>query len=111
MAKEMTVKYKFADDYNPLYVNGAWGGVAGTGEIVANFYHERMGLPKESQASITEKGALIDTAVTDPEGHQQIIVRYIQTGIVMNLEAAKRVHAWLGDKIAFLEKARSGEKP
>ncbi len=35
-------KYVFDDDYNPKYVNGAFGGVNPQGEINLNFYMERF---------------------------------------------------------------------
>lgn len=38
---KINFKYKFSDAYNPVYVNGAYGGVNPRGEIVINFYFER----------------------------------------------------------------------
>ncbi|MFC0297755.1 hypothetical protein [Geobacillus jurassicus] len=43
--KVVHFKYLFPDDYNPVYVNGAHGGISPQGEIVVNFYFERRPLP------------------------------------------------------------------
>lgn len=39
------IKYIFRDHYNPVYANGAYGGITPSGEIVASFYFEKHPLP------------------------------------------------------------------
>jgi hypothetical protein len=107
---EITFKYVFNYGYNPSYVNGAQGGFSPRGEMVINFYLERQPLPESISHEITPEGAIgSETAVT-PVDLAQSMVRYIDTGVVMNYENARVFHAWLGDKLREVEemnKARS----
>jgi hypothetical protein len=94
-------KYIFPDDYNPKYVNGVYGGVNVQGEIIVSFYLERNGLPLSQTHSITKEGTLGPAIERKPEDVKR--VRFIQNGIVLNLENAKIIHKWLGEKIEKLE--------
>ncbi|MBA7707990.1 hypothetical protein ES703_116877 [subsurface metagenome] len=99
-------KYKFPDDYNPKYVNGAYGGIGPRGELVVNFYLERQPIPKEETYEVTKKGVLGGLLDRTPEDLRSKIIRFIQTGVVLNLESAKIIHKWLGDHIKSLEQAK-----
>lgn len=98
-------KYIFKYDYNPVYINGAHGGVSPRGEIVANFYLERQPLPNEISYNINQDGSIgADVIAVDPENLNTSIVRYVSSGVVLNHQNAKALHAWLGDKIEELER-------
>jgi len=96
----LNFKYKFSEDYNPHYVNGAYGGISPTGEIVVNFYFERTPVPYEEKVQ-TEDG---ETVEVKPKNHEENMIRFVPTGVVMNLESAKSIHDWLGEHIEFLER-------
>lgn len=100
---KIKVKYKYADDYNPQYVNGAHGGINVQGEIVANFYFERVPMPNSITHEVTKEGGLGNIVATEPEDLTKSVLRYVQSGIVMNLEVAKQIHKWLGNQIALRE--------
>ena len=102
-AKKLTFIYKYSDEYNPEYVNGAIGGKNPAGELVVNFYLERMPLPKKVQHAVNPDGSLGEPFI-DPEDHSSNIIRFISSGVVMNLNSAKQLHAWLGQKIKELER-------
>ena len=104
MSKQITFKYKFPEDYNPIYVNGAQGGVNSKGEIVANFFFERIALPNKQVHELSEVGTLGQIIRTDPENLNESLVRYVENGIVMNLNTAKEIYQWLGNNIALAEK-------
>lgn len=104
--KEIKFKYHFSNDYNPLYVNGAFGGISSKGEIIINFFLERVALPKEVINKINADGSLGKEIKFNPEDYKQSILRHIQTGIVVNLNDAKAIHEWLGNKIDLLEKMK-----
>jgi hypothetical protein len=100
--QSITFKYKFPETYNPLYANGAHGGVSSKGEIVINFFSERPALPVE-EVAILEGNKMVESNVTKPEGYPNISIRYVQNGVIMNLDTAKAVHIWLGNHINQLE--------
>jgi hypothetical protein len=95
--------YKFPEDYNPKYVNGAYGGISPSGEIVANFYLERIPIPYKVVQEIKKDGSLGDEVGTEPESHGRNLIRFVETGVVFDLRHAKEFHLWLGTKISELE--------
>ena len=44
-----------------------------------------------------------EAVATEPEDLMRSVLRYVQSGVVMNLEVAKQIHKWLGDQIALRE--------
>jgi len=104
-------KYIFEENYNPVYINGAQGGINPLGEIVVNFYLERNALPKSQTFSI-ENGIMgKESAEVEPEDLKNSFVRIIQNGIIMNYQTAKEIHRWLGENISALEKiSKKNEK-
>jgi len=108
--KEITFKYIFTYDYNPVYVNGAHGGVSPRGELIMNFYLERAPLPNSVSHEITQNGTIGAESAMEPEDLQSSLVRYVSNGVVLSPQTARDLHAWLGEKINeldTLEKART----
>lgn len=102
-------KYVFSPEYNPKYVNGAYGGVSTQGEIIISFYLERKGLPKYHEFYVEKDGKMTEKSI-EPEDHRHSMVRVVQTGIVLDLTHAKSIHNWLGGKIDELEKMQTEQK-
>ncbi len=55
---EIKFKYVFSYNYNPVYVNGAHGGISPRGELVVNFYLERPPLPNSIAHEINQNGTI-----------------------------------------------------
>lgn len=108
MSNQIKFKYKFPENYNPIYINGAHGGVNSQGEIIANFYFERIPVPNALTHSINNDGTLGDINEIDPKDLGASLVRYVQSGIVMNLETAQQLHTWLGERI---DQAKNQKNP
>jgi hypothetical protein len=104
---KMKCKYIFPNDYNPKYVNGAQGGISLQGEIVINFYHERLALPNSQTFEVSSNGLLGNEvqALSEPRDLKESFVRFIQGGVVVNYPAAKEIHRWLGENLKILEDA------
>lgn len=100
---EITFKYIYNYNYNPTYVNGAQGGVSPRGEIVVHFYHERPPLPNAITHEITPQGGIGRETAVEPENLASSMVRFIDTGVVMNYDNARLFHTWLGDRLSELE--------
>jgi hypothetical protein len=101
--QEIIFKYKFKDDYNPVYANGAFGGVTPLGEITINFYCERHPIPYSTTHQVNEDTSLGEIINNNPEDHQNQFIRYIESGVILNLESAKRIYEWFGANIKLLE--------
>jgi len=96
-------KYIFPDDYNPVYANGAHGGISPKGEMVINFFMERPPVPYSVTHELEEDGRIGSEVETHPEKDHAMMVRFITGGVVLNRSAAKNIHEWLGKHLAILE--------
>jgi len=111
---EITFKYIFNKDYNPLYVNGAHGGISPRGEIVMNFYLERPALPYSITHEINGNGTIGAEIAAEPEDFKNSLVRHVENGVVMNYQSARDLHNWLGERlreIETLEQAKISQPP
>lgn len=96
---QITYKYKYDSNYNPKYANGAYGGISPLGEIIVHFYLERTPLPNTQTVQI---GNHPNPEFT-PEDLSSSLVRFIDTGVILNYNAARELHRWLGEQIKVLE--------
>lgn len=104
--QKIAFKYIYSDTYNPVYANGAVGGLSTQGEIVANFYLERQPVLRSQVHDLTPDGQLGDEISRDPPATDLQVVRFVTTGVVLSLETARRVHDWLGKAIVQLDQAK-----
>lgn len=109
MSEERQIKFKyvFPENYNPIYCNGAFGGISTHGEIVANFFLERMPIPNSMTNLVNPDGSLGGVVSVDPDNLDETVIRHVSTGIVLNEESAKAIHAWLGNQIQELENRKT----
>jgi len=108
----ISFEYKVLPTYNAYAVSGVHGGLNASGEVVANFFHERSRIPKKQSYNITEDGQLtIDPDTPKPDDS---IIRNILFSISMNPNTARVVGQWLVDRANehqdFLEKQDQGGK-
>ena len=106
---ELTFKYVFNNEYNPSYVNGAQGGFSPRGEMVINFYLERQPLPESITHEITPEGAIGRETEVEPRDLASSMVRFIDTGVIMNYENARVFHSWMGDKLREFEEIHKAQ--
>lgn len=86
-------KYIFEKDYNPKYVNGAFGSITPHGEVALNFYFERSALPYEQDFALNSDGMLGDCLGEKPE--EMSYVRYVQNGLILSQEDARGIAHWI----------------
>ena len=100
---ELKFKYVFSYNYNPVYVNGAHGGVSPRGELVVNFYLERTPLPNAITHEINPNGTIGNVVAEEPEDLKNSVVRVVENGVVLNYESARNIHLWLGERLKEME--------
>ena len=100
---EIAFKYIFNYTYNPVYVNGAHGGISPRGELVMNFYLERPPLPEEIRHEINQNGTIGDVIAEEPHNLGSSMVRFIDNGVILNYESARNIHYWIGERLKEME--------
>ena len=100
---EINFKYIFNYGYNPVYVNGAHGGISPRGELVMNFYLERQPLPNSISHEINSNGTIGNPTSEEPEDLKNSMVRFIDTGVILNYESAHNLHFWMGERLKEME--------
>jgi hypothetical protein len=101
--KEIKIKYKFEKNYNPKYVNGAIGGLNPLGEIIINFYLERIPIPISTTLELNEGLPTDKVKQIEPDDLENSMIRYIDNGVILNYPTAKEIHRWLGEQIKLHE--------
>jgi len=103
---EQPQKIKFfyikSNYYRVIHVEGAHGGITPRGNIFAALFNDRAPIPQATVQSVTSSGSLgpeIHEERTQKEG----IVREVEVGVMMDLNAAIAFHKWLGEKIDNLK--------
>ena len=109
--RQIKFKYVFPENYNPIYCNGAFGGISTHGEIIANFFLERMPIPNSMTNSVNPDGSLGGVVSVDPETLEETVIRHVSTGIILNEESAKALHIWLGNQIQELQNRKTLQNP
>lgn len=113
MSEERTINfhYVFAEDYNPVYCTGAYGGVSPQGDIIANFYLERMPIPKSIMHELNDDGSLGEIVGMEPSDFQQKVIRHVSAGIILNETNARSICEWLTQQLNELAARRQALQP
>lgn len=96
MGKKVKVKFHIPDNHRLHFTTSVWGGINSKGMVEINFLHDRPPLPKSSTDILDLSGNIIETEI-DTAGYS--FVRSVQTGVVMDIDAAKSLLNWLQGKI------------
>jgi hypothetical protein len=90
---KVKIVYNKKPDFAPKYVNGAVGGYGPQGEIFINFFCEKMAISEENFEVIDKMRVNIQK---EDLNDTKIIVRDIETGVIMNRDRAMELYNWLG---------------
>lgn len=93
--------YSKSSYFRVIKVDGAWGGISPSGDIVMSTYNERAPIPDVQEFNITAEGKLnLVTQETTSQG----IMREVEVAMSMRPEAALAMANWLLDKVRQIEK-------
>jgi hypothetical protein len=99
--RKLKIKYLKAPDFKTTLATGVYGGITGNGLINANFFTDRTIIPKYQVIEVSEGGVQIGLPVDERDGD---LMREVQGGILMDIQTAKVIVAWLDSKIDEFEK-------
>ncbi len=104
MAKRLRFEWQYPADFQHHPVSGIYGGVLPSGDLVMEFFLERMPPPEYEVREISPElpaGKPVEFA-------EQKVVRLVQCGMVANLQTARSFHEWLGHTLRQIDEARAG---
>ena len=100
---EVTYRFTHSIHSRKIPVDGIWGGVTSTGNISVALFTDTLSNPNSVTYAVDEDsqiGAVISMEI------ENVIEREVQVEFVLNLDVARVVRDWLGDRIEEAEKAQ-----
>ena len=96
--------YKFDHAYNPTFITGVHGGITPKNHIIMNFFYERHPLPTSITNEVDKMGRIGKELHRIPEEEEGTldVVRFVETGISIDLGTALEIQRWLQDQIDIL---------
>lgn len=107
MSKKVKVHFRNAPDYKKHPATGVWGGVAPTGNVMAEFFVDTTANPDTVDYEVSDEGKQSEVGrAGDREGDVRLILRELQTGVILTPQDAFTVGSW------FMQKAvEAGYQP
>jgi hypothetical protein len=99
------IEYQKSHSFRVVHADGAYGGTSPRLQLFIAFYSERFPIPKVLTYEASPAGAPLDEIVEARESKEGVI-REVEVGVTMDINAAKGFAAWLNERVAELEKAR-----
>lgn len=94
--------YQKGQHFRVVHVDGAHGGISPSGKYICmSLFNDRRPIPQEQLYPVAQDGSLGTPTETKAKDG---IVREIEICAVMDLNVARSLHQWLGDKVNALEK-------
>lgn len=108
-APKVRVHYIKSTAFRVVHADGVIGGPTPSGLVHVSFFSERQPIPTlvEYEISNVSEGRGILGNVITSEGKKGV-VREVEVGVLMTVDIAKQLHAWLGQNIEKLETALRG---
>ena len=109
--EKLKFKYLFDKSYNPVYCTGGFGGLTPRNEIVLNFFMERHPIPYSETRAINLDGSIGPVLSMKPKEDENTakVIRYVESGIIMDIQTAKEIRDWLNNNIEELEEQAKRE--
>jgi hypothetical protein len=105
--KAVKFRYIFPDEYNPVMATGVVGGPMPDGNVILNFYLERLGLPYSQTFEVSDSGQLGKEIAVEPEDCHQTFVRFVNGGVILSPDTALSIAKWLEEQVG---KVRAKDK-
>lgn len=113
--QRITYHYLKSNYFRVIHCDGAHGGITPTGHIQFNLYNERPAIPTKTVHSVTPDGTL-GQELRDLRESKDGVVREMEVGVIMTVDAVRALHGWLETKLRDHERlvatlaSRSQEK-
>lgn len=102
--KSIEIHQEKGNFFRVIHADGVWCSVNTYKQIHMTFYNERYPIPTKIFLGLNEKGFSIGEELDKRETKKDWF-REMEVDVVLNLDAARQVHANLGQFIQFAEKS------
>ena len=92
--------YIKSSNFRVVHCDGVWGGLTPRGNIAMNCFSERSAIPTKVEHKLTPDGSLGEEILRESKGG---VVREIEIEVLLDMNMAKSVLAWLTDRVAEAE--------
>ena len=101
---EIKFDYIKSNQFRVVHVDGAHGGILPRGLIQMAFFSERAPIPQR-ETYMLEQGKLGERKKVE---QREAIIREVEVETLIDLQVAKVIFQWLGEKISQAEKIMKG---
>jgi hypothetical protein len=104
LPSSVTLNYIKSNYFRVIHADGAIGGFTPKGEMFVSLYSERPPLPDVTVQAV-ENGQLGPEIIEHRRGTEGIL-REVEVGVVMDVNVAKALVAWLTERIKVADQMR-----
>src|SRR5437870_13056089 len=103
--KKLRIEYQKSQSFRVIHADGAYGGTSPRLQLFVAFYSERFPIPKVLTYEMGVKGAP-EHEILEERDSKEGIIREVEVGVMLDINAAKGFAAWLNQQVEALEKRR-----
>ena len=112
MADAPVVRFHYvkSNAFRVVHADGVIGGPTPSGLLHLSFFSERFPIPAVVEHAISDAGGgRREVGKEIAKEGKEGVVREVEVGVMMTLDMAKQLHAWLGNNIQRIEAALRGD--
>ena len=102
LPKEITFHYIKANDFKTAFATGIFGGITVNGKLNIDFYTERIAIPDSQTIEVINRTTLGEPII-DKTVSKKGVIREVQVGVLMDIEAAKLLAKWINETLEKLQ--------
>jgi hypothetical protein len=106
---EIRFDYIKSNLFRVIHVDGVFGGISPTQKIHLSVWNERWPIPKQLSYKLSPEGKRGEE-INEARVSRDAVIREVECHLIMDIHVAKRIAAWLGNKIALAEKKEKAKK-
>lgn len=95
--------YNKPENYEPIYVNGVFGGVTPRGELLSHFFFEYADIPEKEEINV-EDGNIVQESRVITHGHEReegeiVFQRDVKAGLIIPAHQIQSIINWMQEKL------------
>jgi hypothetical protein len=106
-SEQSVVKFDYIKSqfFRVVHADGMIGGPTTRAQLHIAFFSERAAIPQQITQIVDKTTGLLGKEIPEKAVTRGTIIRELDVDVMMNLDTAKAMYTWLGDRIRDLEQA------